>query len=105
MSRAPSQAQPGINPDLDAGLIGWLRPERKASPERRPRRFKPAAEPHRADAPREPGRIVGLDRDRAQRCLAQSRLEPARSGTTHEPVHALLLRHADERIAVTAPPY
>src|SRR5262249_48187111 len=58
----------GANPvKRDAGVIFRRAPEWKPSPERRPRLFESTAETYRSDTARETGRIVGFDRDRAQR--------------------------------------
>src|SRR4051794_29252834 len=46
-------------------------------PECGPRFLKPPADPHRRDARCQARRIVGLDRDGAQRCRPQRRLELA----------------------------
>src|SRR5207247_11178617 len=44
-------------------------PPERSFPEVRARLFQPAAQPHGRDAAREPGCIVGLDRERTQGCF------------------------------------
>src|ERR1700756_5385733 len=54
-------------------------------PEPRQRWLQPATGPHRRDLERQPGRIVGLDRDAAQRGHSLGRLEPSRWNGWREP--------------------
>src|SRR5499433_2348402 len=84
----------------DAGVIFRRAPEWKPSPERRPRLFESTAETYRSDTARETGRIVGFDRDRAQRCRPQRRFEATRRDSAHETVERLVLAHPDHGIVV-----
>src|SRR5499433_1041780 len=84
----------------DAGVIFRRAPEWKPSPERRPRLFESTAETYRSDTARETGRIVGFDRDRAQRRRPQRRFEATRRDSAHETVERLVLAHPDHGIVV-----
>lgn len=55
-----------------------------SGPEPRRRRFKPAASPYRRDAPREAGRVIGLDSDAGERRHAGRRFETARRNPCRE---------------------
>src|SRR3977135_4124403 len=67
------------------------RDDRASPPERRPRLLQPAAEPHGSDALREPGVIVGLDRERAQGRNAHGRLEAPSRNLAQKTVQRLVL--------------
>src|SRR5258708_7393668 len=69
-------------------------------PKSRQRRLEPSAYTYRRDAQREPGRVVGLDRDAAQRGCALCRFEPARRNARQETPQRLFLLHADDRIII-----
>src|SRR5262245_23171175 len=69
-------------------------------PERRPRLLQPAAEPYRGDAAREPARIVGFDRERAQRGGAHRRLKAGARNFAQEAGQRLVLVHAYDRIVI-----
>src|SRR5262245_16199352 len=83
-----------------AGVIFRPWGEWKQSPDRRPRLFEPPAEAHGADPAGEAGRVIGLDRDRAQRRRPERRLEAGGRDAPHEPVQRLVLHHADHRIII-----
>src|SRR5207237_4652465 len=69
-------------------------------PKSRQRRLQPSAYAHRRDPQREPGRVVGLDRDAAQRSCALGRFEPARRNARCKTPQRLFLLHADDRIII-----
>src|SRR5882672_9051619 len=68
------------------GARNFTQPRRelRLAPEPRPCLFQHAAEPHRADPPRESGRVIGFDRDRAERGRPIGRLELALRDATDE---------------------
>src|SRR5262245_6824732 len=98
----PGQARGAARADRSKGVrfIYSVAPRREASPERRPRLLEPPAEADWADMAGKPGGVVGLDRDRAQRCRSRGRLEPAGRDAAPEPVERLVLAHADHRVVV-----
>src|SRR5436853_7049671 len=79
--------------------IHW-RSHRLSIPEGRARLLEPPAQPHCGYAAGEPARIIGLDRERAQRRLAHRRLEARGGDLAQEPGQRLALVHADHRIVV-----
>src|SRR6185295_17740983 len=69
-------------------------------PEQRLGRCKNTTEPHSFCAHRQPGCIINLDRERAQRARALRRLEAAARNFAQEAVERLLPIHAQHRFVV-----
>ena len=65
---------------------------------------EPAADPHRLDSAGQPGRVVGHDKDAAQRRLALGDLRLLARHLGHKAAHRRRLLHADHRIVVAAHP-
>ena len=61
-----------------------------------------ARKSHLLLGPRQTGRVVGLDRDRAQRRRPVRRLELARRNAPQEPRQRLVLSHADAGIVIAS---
>src|SRR5215831_10820749 len=74
-------------------------------PEGRPCFFQPPSEPHRADPPRQPGCVVGLDRDCTQRSRAGRWLELGRGDAPQKPPKRLMFGHPDDGVIVAGHSY
>jgi len=61
-----------------AAARGWWSRRVLTDPKTPAASLQPSPDPHRRDPECQPGRIVGLDRDAAQRGRAQRRLETAK---------------------------
>src|SRR3984957_3070895 len=79
---------------------GQAPPEHALIPERRPRLLEHAANAYRTNPYGEPARVVGLDREAAQRRRPHRGLELGRRDLAQEASDRLLLGHADHRVVV-----
>src|SRR5437879_4104052 len=69
-------------------------------PKSRQRRLEPAAYSHRCDPQRQPGGVVGLDRDTAERRGAERRFEAPRRNAGRKAPQWLVLLHADDGVVI-----
>src|SRR5258706_3944840 len=72
----------------------------RVGPERRTDLFQGAAEAYRAHPGGKPGRIVGFDRDGAERSRTVRGLELGLRDLADKAAERLVLRHADHRVVI-----